>query len=68
MSFFFVLENINGRSTLYKYIGRELEIFMKEFMLLYVDGIALLAESVEDLQRKLDSLGNYCDIGKRSLT
>lgn len=61
---FFVSQNIDGLTSVSEDIEKELEIFLKIFLLLYADDTALLSESPKELQVKLNAFEVYCDMWK----
>jgi hypothetical protein len=48
-------KNITGLQTISDEIENNLDIYLKLFILLYVDDTALLAETANDLQTQLDA-------------
>ena len=54
--------NVKGLSEMSKKLERELQIYLKLFILLYADDTILLSETREDLQNQLDVFQNYCKL------
>ena len=52
---FLLTKNILGLQTVFCEVERELEVYLKMFILLYGDHTALLTESPEDLQAQLNA-------------
>ena len=57
------LENasLNGFETVSNCIEDKLNIYLKLFALLYADDTVLMAETHDDLQNILNTLGEYCN-------
>ena len=54
-------KDIVGLKSMTDKLETELEIYLKIFIMLYVDDTILLAESAEDLQVQINAFGEYCD-------
>ena len=53
-------ENLPGLKTISEKFEKNLNIYLKLFVLLYADDTVIMAESREDLQAQLNVFGEYC--------
>jgi hypothetical protein len=53
--------NIIGLKSITEELENELGIYLKIFVMLYVDDTFVLAESVEDVKVQLNYFGEYCN-------
>ena len=58
---FFQNKNVHGLKTISEDIERELNHFLKLFVILYADDTVLMSETHADLQNQIDALHEYCN-------
>jgi hypothetical protein len=54
--------DVEGLKTVSSELKDKLNLYLKLFIILYVDDTVIMAESAADLQKQLDSFSDYCNI------
>ena len=54
--------DMEGLKTVSSELKDKLNLYLKLFIILYVDDTVIMAESAADLQKQLDSVSEYCNI------
>ena len=61
---FLANENIKGIESVTKALEKDINVYLKLFIVLYADNIVLLAETADDLQHQLYCFELYCETWK----
>ena len=61
---FLTTENIKGIESVTKALEKDINVYLKLFVLLYADDTVLLAETADDLQHQLYCFEIYCETWK----
>ena len=61
---FLATENIKGIESVTKALEKDINVYLKLFVLLYADDTVLLAETADDLQHQLYCFELYCETWK----